>query len=551
MAGRLPEAERICLEVLAVEPVHPHALHMLGVLRINSGARQEGLALLERALATGVKHPAIELVYGRLLLDLGRPEEAVPALRRSLALDPRQPGVIALLAKTLNTLRNTAEARRLLDNALAAWPDDPDLLPVSAVIHLVQGAFAKAETDLKRSLTVNPTSGEAYANLAAFYEHSNRPEEVQRLLDTAAQQGFANDASKLVNARLLRAQGQAAEAWPLLQELQAANDLTPARQGDLYSELGWCADILGDAPAAMMYFQEANDRALQLAAVPPELPDLFPQHIASLKRFYSETDVPAGDALEGPVPGFLVGFPRSGTTLLDTMLGAHPQLWVMEERPTIQAMLDLYASGGLRYAEDLGQLTPRHYSELRAVHRQVSRAAGWDRTRRLLDKSPWATAHAGFINQVFPGAPFVFMVRHPCDVVLSCFMNNFEIHSGSVHFVRLESTVALYCSIMDLWRLYQQRLPLKYQVLRYEDLIESPEAEMRRLIEFLDLPWMPEVLDNRTAALRRGYISTPSYSQVSRPLYRSSRGRWQRYMTYLEPHLPRLLPYIHAFGYEA
>jgi tetratricopeptide (TPR) repeat protein len=484
-------------------------------------------------------------------LDLGRLQEAVPALQRSLALNPRQPGVIALLAKTLNTLGSTADARRLLDNAMAAWPEDAYLLPVSAVIHLAQGAYARAEADLQRALALNPSSGEAYANLAAFYEHSNRPEEVQRLLDTAAGQGLVTSTSKLVNARLLRSQGHAAAAWTLLQELQAGDDLTPSQQRDLHTELGWSADGLGDVSAAMAYFQEANDRALTLADAPPEFPDLFPQHVASLMRFYTDNNVPAGDAAEGPAPAFLVGFPRSGTTLLDTMLGAHPQLWVMEERPTIQGMLDLYAGWGMRYAEDLALLTPRHRAELRLAYQRVARAAGWDGSRRLLDKSPWATAHLGLIHQLFPDAPVVFMVRHPCDVILSCFMNNFEIHSGSVHFVRLESTVALYCSIMDLWQLYQRRLPLKYQVLRYEDLIESPEAEMRRLIGFLDLPWAPEVLDNQAAALRRGYIATPSYSQVGQPLYRSSRGRWQRYMTYLEPHLPRLLPYIRAFGYEA
>lgn len=551
MEGRLPDAERICLEVLGAEPTHPHALHMLAVFRIGSGARQEGLELLERALATGVKHPAIELVYGRLLVDLGRPEEAVPALRRSLALDPRQPGVIALLAKTLNTMGSTADARRLLDNALAAWPDDPYLLPASAVTHLAQGAFARAETDLQRALAVSPSSGEAYSNLAAFYEHSNRPEEVQRLLATAAQHGLVNHASKLVNARLLRTQGQAAAARTLLAELQAGNDLTPAQQTDLYSELGRCADALGDASVAMTHFQEANDRAMALAAPPPELPDLFPRQIASLAGFYAEREVPVGDAPEGPAPAFLVGFPRSGTTLLDTMLGAHPQLLVMEERRTIQAMLNRYLDWGLRYADDLARLTSQHCAELRATYAQESRAAGWDGTRRLLDKSPWGTVHLGLIHQVFPVAPIVFMARHPCDVVLSCFMNNFEIHSGSVHFVRLESTVALYCSTMELWQLYLQRLPLKYLVLRYEDLIESPETEMRRLIGFLDLPWVPEVLDHRAAARRRGYIPTPSYNQVSQPLYQSSRDRWRRYQSYLEPYLPRLLPYIRAFGYEA
>jgi tetratricopeptide (TPR) repeat protein len=551
MEGRLPDAERICLEVLAAEPTHPHALHMLAMIRIQSGATQEALALLERALATGIRHPAIELAYGRLLLDLGRPQEAMQSLQRSLALDPRQPPAIALLAKTLTTLGSAADARQLLDNALAAWPEDPYLLPASSIVHLAQAAYARAETDLQRALAASPNSSESYANLAAFYEHSNRPDEAQHLLGEAAQHGLVSSASRLVSARLLRGQGQAESARTLLTALQAEKDLTAAQTRDLCSELGWCADALGDASAAMAHFEEANARALALSATPSELPDIFPRQIASLQAFYAQTTIPAGDVSERPVPAFLVGFPRSGTTLLDTMLGAHPQLHVMEERPTIQAMLDLYTGWGLNYADDLARLTHRHHTELRAAHEQVSRAAGWDGARRLLDKSPYGTAHLGLIQQVFPAAPIVFMVRHPCDVVLSCFMNNFEIHSGSVHFVRLESTVAFYCSIMDLWQLYLRRLPLKHLVLRYEDLLESTEAEMRRLIGFLDLPWVPEVLDHRAAALRRGYIPTPSYSQVSQPLYRSSRDRWRRYESYLEPYLPRLLPYIRAFGYEA
>jgi Flp pilus assembly protein TadD len=549
--GRRSEAEAVCRAVLAAEPRHPHALHMLGLIRAESGAVEEGLALLEQALATGVKHPAIELAHGRLLADLNRPVEAVAALHRSLALDPRQPPVIALLAKTLTTLDRAAEARWLLDSALAAMPGDPYLLPASGVVHLAQGAYAKAEVDLRHALAVSPSDGESYTNLAAFYEHSNRLDEARRLLDTAGQLGLMNSANKLITARLLRGQGQAAAARSLLVELQGENDLTPAQQRDLLSELAWCADAVDDVSAAMSHFQEANDRALALAVPPPGLPDIFPRQVTSLVRVFAEKGSPASDAPAGPLPAFLVGFPRSGTTLLDTMLGAHPQVLVMEEQPAIESMLDAYLATGLHYADDLAGVTPELCAKMRAAYQQVSRAAGWDGVRRLVDKSPFGTTHLGLIHRVFPGAPVVFMVRHPCDVVLSCFMNNFEIQSGTVHFTRLESTVALYCSLMDLWQLYLQRLPLKYFVLRYEDLIESPEAEMRRLIGFLELPWVPQVLDHRAAALQRGYIPTPSYSQVSQPLYQSSRDRWRRYAAYLEAYLPQLMPYIRAFGYEA
>ena len=169
--------------------------------------------------------------------------------------------------------------------------------------------------------------------------------------------------------------------------------------------------------------------------------------------------------------------------------------------------------------------------------------------QRLLDKSPFNTAHIGLIHRVFPEAQLVFVVRHPCDVCLSCFMNNFELNSGTCHFTRLESAVALYRKMMELWLTYVETLPLRYQLLRYEDLVSQPETELHRLADILDVPWSGRMLEHTAQAAKRRHIPTPSYAQVHRPIYQDACYRWRRYAGFINPFLKDLQPYIEFFGY--
>ena len=549
-AGRFPEAESLCRDLLAAKP-DPHVMHMLALIRADAGAVDEALGLLEQALATGVQHPAIHFARGRVLLHLGRATEALAPLRDSLRLDAHQPRVVAFLGKTLVNLGQIAEARDLLDASSAVFPGDADLREASGAAYMAAGRYEEASRELERAIAGDPMLNEAYGNLAVVYEQLNRLDDTRRIIDAGLARRPDHPALRFVQARLQRRDGDAAGARSALEALRRTPGLAAHLDRDIEFELGWCADALDETASAMAHFQSAKDKAITLAAPALGLDEIFPRQMASLTRVYGSGAFPLLGAPQKPMPAFLLGFPRSGTTLLDTMLGAHPELWVMEEQPTVQAMLDSYLASGLSYADDLIRLTPPQLAAIRAAHQRASRSAGWDGARGLIDKSPFATVHLGLIQQAYPAAPVIFMARHPCDVVLSCFMNNFEINSGSVHFAKLGSAVTLYCGVMELWQLYLRRLALRHIVLRYEDLIVEPERELRRLLSFLDLPWSPKVLENSREALKRGRITTPSYHQVSRPLYQDARNRWRRYAKYLEPHLQRLRPHIEAFGYDA
>ena len=550
-AGRFEAAAAACREVLMAEPSHPHALHMLAILMAEQGHTEEGLVFMQRALDTGVVHPAMQHMHGKLLMRLGRNAAAAESFRRSLQIDPAQPRVVQLLGVALTRLERHTEAEQVLQEALTFWPDDARLLDALGAAYMATGRYAEACGPLERAVAADADFPEAYGNLAVVYEQSNRHVEAARLTTTGLARWPEHGSLRLIRARLARHAGDHTAAREQLLALRAMPDLPGALQRDLEFELAWCADGLGDTDAAFRSFSAAKVQAEALAAPSAELKAIYPRQLEGLMRLYSGSAKPIQPSSGGvqPSPAFLLGFPRSGTTLLDTMLDAHGGFSVMEERPSIQAMLDAYLAAGLNYPADLPRLSVQTERSMREAYFAVCRKSGWDGSRPLLDKSPFAAAHAGLLQRIFPGAPLVFLARHPCDVVLSCFMNNFQFNSGTVHFVRLDTTVRLYCDAMALWLLYRERLPLNHIMLRYEDLVTQPEAELRRLLEFLGASWSPAVLDYAAHALKRGRIPTPSYQQVSRPLYQSARDRWRRYATYLEPHLPALMPYIRAFGY--
>jgi hypothetical protein len=168
----------------------------------------------------------------------------------------------------------------------------------------------------------------------------------------------------------------------------------------------------------------------------------------------------------------------------------------------------------------------------------------------VIDKLPLNMLAAPFLHCLFPGAPFVFAQRHPCDVVLSCFMQGFALNDSMACFLEIHDAAAYSDAAMSLWERSKDVLGLNARTLVYEELIADPEAALRPLIGFLGLEWKDELLDHRATAGARGGIGTPSYNQVTQPLSRAPSGRWRRYEQQLEPVLPILLPWAERLGYR-
>jgi hypothetical protein len=244
-------------------------------------------------------------------------------------------------------------------------------------------------------------------------------------------------------------------------------------------------------------------------------------------------------------PAFLVGFPRSGTTLLDTFLMGHPDTAVMEEfrmlgaAETVLGMVD-----GLPHRARTQLERAR-----RAYFAELDRHADRDFGGLIVDKMPLNMLRLSIIYNLFPDAKIIFAQRHPCDAVLSGFMQSFTLNDAMACFLTIEDAADLYDAAMALFTRSRDALPVGVHTLVYEELVADPAAALEPLIAFLGLDWRPELLDHRATARSRGAIITPSYDQVVQPLSKAPSGRWRRYEAQLEPALPVLLPWAERLGY--
>jgi hypothetical protein len=247
-----------------------------------------------------------------------------------------------------------------------------------------------------------------------------------------------------------------------------------------------------------------------------------------------------------PEPAFVVGFPRSGTTLLDTFLMGHPATSVVEEGRMLEIATGVVSeSPGVDWPHDLVMRAREAYFDELAEHVPRSFAG------LTVDKHPLNMLRLAVLHALFPRAKLIFVQRHPCDVVLSGFMQSFKLNHAMASFLKIEDAADLYDAAMTMWTRSHEAIPQAVHTVVYERLTADPEAELRPTLDFLGLEWRDAMLDHQATAEKRGLITTASYDQVVRPLSAAPRGRWRRYRKELEPVLPILLPWAERLGYDA
>jgi hypothetical protein len=250
-------------------------------------------------------------------------------------------------------------------------------------------------------------------------------------------------------------------------------------------------------------------------------------------------------------PVFIVAFPRSGTTLLELALDAHPMLRSMDEQPYLQNALDDVMSIGIEYPRQLAQLSDSQLTSIRAAYWQrVGRKVTLPSGARLIDKNPLNMLRLPLIARLFPNAHILLAVRHPCDVLLSCFMQHFRAPDFALLCQTLPSLAAGYRKAFDFWYVQHALLAPNSLEIRYEDFVANFVADMRTIIDFIQLPWNDAVLAPGARAQEKRFISTPSYSQVVQPVNQKAVGRWRNYERHFRDVIPLVQPYIERWRYD-
>jgi tetratricopeptide (TPR) repeat protein len=367
-----------------------------------------------------------------------------------------------------------------------------------------------------------------------------------------------HEEATLVLAILRRRRGELDEAREILEKLLERPGLRVDLRQRALHQLGLVLDRLGRYEEAYEALAEHGRLTLAQPVAKRLDPSVFPRRIEGYREALG--DLPwstwrGGQEGGRPAPVFLVGFPRSGTTMTEQVLAAHPAVESSDEKPMIPGVLKKL----VELEPGLEMPVPRLLRMLDESQRQTLREEYWSQVSSLVgeptagctfvDKLPLNLIDVPLINAIFPDARIILALRDPRDVCLSCFIQSFRLNHAMVHLLSLDSTVALYEQVMQLWLAMRDHMTLPVLEVRYEDTVRELETQARRLLEFLDVPWDEGVLEFHEAARER-LISTPSAAAVTEPVHTRAISRWRNYAAAFEPHLPRLEPFVQVFGYE-
>ncbi|GAB3099868.1 tetratricopeptide repeat-containing sulfotransferase family protein [Lysobacter terrae] len=558
--GQAGEALPLYQRLVALQPQQATHWSNLGNCLCELGRALEAREPLERALALGARDAAVHFAMARALAAAGELRPALAHAEQALARDPGDFEFRLLRAQLLGGLDEWNAAHGEVD-ALLRQPLDAAQRCELGYLLSRGGSHDAAERVFAEVLRDDPGQTDARIGAVLALERLNRLDAALReratlesQLDASARERLSDKLLQL-DARLAGRQNDPAAARAKLEALLSRPDLDITTRISFGFDLGAALAKTGDVDGAMKAFAEAHAlRFAQATALHPAL--------ALRSDLYGVMDEPLPDpappalrfADERRDPVFVVGFPRSGTTLLEQLLDAHSELASFDEQPFVQGLAQgLYTradtiQAALRTldASSRQQLRERYFADVDGVL-----PAPLGVGARPVDKNPLNLLRLPLLPHFFPDARVILAVRHPCDVVLSCYMQHFGSPAFAVVFDTLESCAELYDRVFDYWLRTRDAIGLPLHVLRYEDLVASTEAEARRLMAFLDLPWQDDLL-RFTQRARERAIGTPSYAQVVEPVNPKAVGRWLAYRRHFsERTLERLRPWIERFGYEA
>ncbi|MCB1842835.1 MAG: sulfotransferase [Halioglobus sp.] len=504
--GRLRDAHQHCLTILKADRKHADAWFLCGVIAASNGLHTKAEQIIRNAIALAPGNAQYQAELGKELLVLRRTQEAMASAESALTLQPAD-------VPTLNTLGTVFSHAGEQERALACFDRAVDALgrgekaqrfrPVfRAEIHYNRGIalqfagrFDEAEAEFEQAISINPVGFSAHSALASLRRQTPESHHLARLTALREQVRTASD------------------------QLHVGHALAKEQE-----DLGQYPESLASlAWAKAAKAREVRYRASDDAALFRHIRSLFPGH-ADL-----------GGGCTSPEPIFIVGMPRTGTTLVERILGGHSTVFAAGELNAFPRQVK--ALSGSTSAEDLdretlSQAARQDMASLGRAYLESTRPRT-GHTPHFIDKLPLNFLYLGFIRAALPNAKLVCLRRDPMDTCLSnyrqLFATNFRYYYYNLDLLDCGRYYIEFDRLMRHWR---QCMPGAVFELQYEALVQDPETVARALLEFCELPWEDACLDFQH---RSGSVATPSAVQVRQGIYQTSVNRWQRYGEALQP----------------
>jgi tetratricopeptide (TPR) repeat protein len=486
-----------------------------------------------------------------------------PALASYRALVQQFPGVAQLWAELglaaageLDFAMANQASLRAVDLAAA---DANMLVSLGQQYHRLR-RLEQAGACFERAVLAEPSSIHARLSLGAWFERDRRLNEAWEQVESCLAQHPKDERALYFKAFLLHRRGLNTEAETALRDLLKSGQLKPDVECSVQYLLGVVLDALGQYGEAIVWLGSAKAQ-LRKRTDTAALEKSYDKMDRARRRLLEELTPEVmqrwrEESAASPSPhklAFLGGSPRSGTTLVEQILGAHPDVVAFDEPEGFaQELLNgLHpAAGGALTFKTLNGLNAAARAKLiaryfKSVLREMEQGPGG---RLVLDKNPAMTASLHIWLRLFPGLKVIITLRDPRDVVISCYFQNLTLTGANVNFLSLERTVKFYSDCMDVWLRVKELGGVDGMETRYEDVVNNWEGEGRRVTAFLGLQWHKAQSSYQEAA-RSKFVHAPTYSEVTKPVYGSAVGRWKHYAEALAPIQPALAKYCQTFGY--
>lgn len=493
LAGRLHEAKQYLTRALTANPLDAHSLSAMGALEAACGNLAVAMKLLQQAVTINPRNANAWYHLANLLLLRGAITPAKQMLRTAVDCDPTFVPALLALGQLLVSNDQLGEAHQMLSTARRLAPEEPAITAAIATLHLRSG-----EQDAAFNLISPLLNGvETPPGIALCY------------------------------AELAREHGHVVEAIDVLGALLERPGLTDHYVKRILFALGHLYEAIGNYSQAFNLFTRGNRTGLDSRAAHGSV-----MQLQILKQVFASGNPAVTATNTSELPIFIVGLPRSGTTLVEQIIACHSQVFGAGELPHLGDLLNAFPT---RFGPDkvypfaVPELDTSALDSLAGEYLQRLRTHSPD-AMRITDKMPNNFLHVGLIARLFPKARIILCQRNPLDTCLSIYSHNF---STNHPYASDLGTLGHYCKasmeLMDHWR---TAYDIDIMTVRYEELVFRQEEVSRAMIDFCGLEWEPACLRFYDA---ERVVNTPSHAQVRRPIYTNSIGRWKNYETFLTP----------------
>jgi len=530
--ARLSEAEASYRQALRLRPDFAEAYGNLGNVMSEQGRLHEAETSYRQALQLNPGYVVAHFNLGNICHKLGRLSEAEASYRRALQYKPDFVEAYCNLGRTLHDLDCLPEAEASYRQALLIRPDSPEIHSNLGNVLLDLHRMDEAEACYLRALSISPDYAEAHCKYGIYLLEAGRLDEAVASLRRALE--ISPDCIEaqfsLALAGKVKPEGKDLAALVAAEEAfrSGARPLSEKDAMFLHFALGKSYDDIGDYDKAFPHFIEGcRLKRVTFGYDPDEMERYF---VSIMRNFDAESmERLRGGGDPSQIPIFVLGMPRSGTTLTEQIIASHPGVHGAGELPDLM---------GIARRDIGGRVFPDNMSRL-----DRGRMAAWGEeyvaglrrrapeARRITDKTPRNFLAVGLIHLMLPDAKIIHVNRNPVDTCLSCFTTLFN--HGQEHTYDLAELGRYYAGYARLMRYWRKVLPEgAFLEVQYEDIVADQEGQARRLIEYCGLEWDDACLDfheNRRA------VHTASMTQVRQPIYRSSVERWRRYEKFLGP----------------